>query len=122
MTSGRQFCEIDANGCATSGIGGRLRQNTYGNNERCTIRVQSAGTLSALVFDVAPPYWNDLRTGYNDYVDVDGTKYFGRDGPNGHAVAAGSTITWFSDDDTKPNLDGPSAGNPTVKCSFVSLC
>ena len=99
-----------------------MRQNTYGNNERCTIRVQSAGTLSALVFDVAPPYWNDLRTGYNDYVDVDGTKYFGRDGPNGHAVAAGSTITWFSDDDTKPNLDGPSAGNPTVKCSFVSLC
>ena len=82
VTAGSSFCQIDANGCATDGVG------AHGNNEACTIRVGAAGTLTATQFDT--------ETGY-DYVTIGGIRYEGSTGPTGVAVAAGSTFTWRSD-------------------------
>ena len=88
VTSGSSFCQIDDNGCATDGAGG------HGNNEACTIRVDGAGTLTAYQFDTEPRFDNVT---YYDYVTIGGTRYDGSTGPNGVAVAAGSTFAWQSD-------------------------
>ena len=82
VISGSRFCQIDANGCATDGAG------DHGNNEACTIRVNVAGTLTAHQFDT--------ESGY-DHVTIGGRSYAGSTGPNGVAVAAGSTFTGRSD-------------------------
>ena len=82
MTSGSSFCQIDALGCATDGAGG------HGNNEACTIRVDAAGTLTATQFHTESCC---------DYVNISGILYRGSTGPNGVAVAAGSTFAWGSD-------------------------
>ena len=82
VTSGANFCQIDANGCATDGEG------AHGNGEACTISVTAAGFVTATQFDT--------ESGY-DYVAIGGTRYQGRAGPNGVAVAAGSFFTWRSD-------------------------
>lgn len=81
VASGSDDCEIDANGCATDGPG------NYGNGERCTIRVNAAGTLTATEFETS---------NRNDYVTIGRTSYFGSTGPSNVAVAAGLTFTWRS--------------------------
>ena len=82
MVSGPQYCQIDANGCATDGAG------VHGNNEACTIRVAAAGTLTASEFDT--------ESGY-DWVTIGTARYQGRTGPSGVAVAVGSTFAWRTD-------------------------
>ena len=82
VTVGANFCQIDANGCATDGEG------AHGNGEACTVRVAAAGFVTATQFDT--------ESGY-DWVNISGTRYQGRTGPNGVAVAAGSVFTWRSD-------------------------
>jgi len=82
VASGDNFCQIDANGCATDGVG------KHGNGEDCTIRVTEAGTLTATQFDTESCC---------DHVTIGGTPYRGSTGPNGVAVAAGSNFTWHSD-------------------------
>ena len=82
VTVGANFCQIDANGCATDGEG------AHGNGEACTVRVAAAGFVTATQFDT--------ESGY-DWVNVSGTRYQGRTGPNGVAVAAGSLFTGRSD-------------------------
>ena len=82
VASGDNFCQIDANGCATDGVG------KHGNGEDCTIRVTEAGTLTATQFDTESCC---------DHVNISGTLYRGSTGPDGVAVAAGSTFTWLSD-------------------------
>ena len=81
VTSGSSFCQIDAN-CATDGAG------AHGNNEACTIRVGAAGTLTATEFHTESCC---------DYVNISDILYRGNTGPNGVAVAAGSTFAWGSD-------------------------
>ena len=80
VQSGASYCQIDADGCAVD-LG-------YGNNERCTIRVSTAGTLTATRF-------NTERG--NDGVTIGGHSYSGSTGPSNVAVTAGSTFTWSSD-------------------------
>ena len=81
-------CQIDSRGCATDGPG------NYGNNQRCTIRVPSGGTLTATQFDVERD---------DDYVTIGSTNYTATAGPDGVAVAAGSTFTWVSDRGRRSN-------------------
>ena len=61
----------------------------YGNNENCTITVNTATTLSVTTFDT--------ESGY-DHLTVNGVFYSGTSGPDGVQVAAGATITFTSDD------------------------
>lgn len=75
-------CQIDSRGCATDGPG------EHGDNEDCTIRVPSSGRLTATQFDTERNF---------DYVTIGGARYEGTAGPDGVAVAAGSTFTWRSD-------------------------
>ena len=82
VTAGGNFCQIDANGCATDGAG------EHGDNEACTIQVNQAGYLTATEFDT--------ESGY-DYVTIGGARYEGYVGPDGVAVSAGSTFQWQSD-------------------------
>ena len=82
VTDGSSFCQIDTNGCATDGSG------EHGNNERCTIRVNTAGRLAATQFDTEARY---------DYITIGETRYEGRTGPTGVVVSAGSTFVWQSD-------------------------
>ena len=86
VQSGASACQIDANGCATTGTG----QLGNGNNEQCTIRVNVAGYLTATKFDI--------DTGYEVGVTISGSKtpYQGRNGPRNVAVAAGATFHWNS--------------------------
>ena len=82
VQSGASYCQIDADGCAVD-LG-------YGNNERCTIRVSTAGNLTAIRFHTERSY---------DVVTIGGHSYSGSTGPSNVAiaVAAGSTFTWSSD-------------------------
>ena len=82
VTSGSSFCQTDASGCATDGVG------SHGDNEACTIRVNSAGMLTATHFDT--------ESGY-DYVTIGGDRYEGSTGPSNVDVAAGSTFSWRAD-------------------------
>ena len=82
MILGSGYCEIDSNGCATDGTG------PHGNNEVCSIRVDVAGTLFSTSFDTESDW---------DYITIGATRYEGSTGPNGVAVAAGSTFSWRSD-------------------------
>ena len=82
VTNGANFCQIDANGCATDGAG------EHGNGEACTIRVTAAGFLTATAFDT--------ESGF-DYVTIAGTRYHASNGPNDVEVSANSTFTWRSD-------------------------
>jgi len=82
VASGASFCQIDANGCATDGAG------EHGDDEACSIRASAAGTLTATQFDTESCC---------DRVNISGTLYRGSTGPDGVAVAAGSTFTWLSD-------------------------
>ena len=80
VQSGAGDCQIDAAGCAVD-LG-------YGNNERCTIRVSTAGTLTATRFNTESSF---------DVVTIGGHSYSGSTGPSNVAVTAGSTFTWSSD-------------------------
>ena len=92
VTSGSQFCQIDANGCATDGAG------EHGNDEACTVQVNAVGTLTAIGFDVEPHSASEGQGCEWDYVDIGGTRYCNTIGRPYHvAVAAGSTFTWRSD-------------------------
>jgi len=82
VTSGASYCEIDTDGCVTDGAG------DHGNGEACTVRVNTAGTLTATHFDTERRY---------DYVTIGGTRYEGSTGPSNVAVAAGSTFSWRAD-------------------------
>ena len=82
VTSGSSYCSIDANGCSTDGSG------NHGNNERCTIAVNAAGTLTATSFST--------ESGY-DYVTIGGQRFSGSTGPRGVSVAAGSSFSWHTD-------------------------
>jgi hypothetical protein len=64
----------------------------YNNNERCTITVSGAATLTATAFHT--------ESGY-DYVKVlpSSTRHSGSSfPPNGIAVTSSSSITWYTDD------------------------
>ena len=64
MTSGTQYCSLDADGCVTDGPG------AYGYRDRCTIRVLTDGWLQATEFDVQKRYaWERGR----DYVTITGS-------------------------------------------------
>ena len=89
VTSGEGFCQIDANGCVTDGAG------VYGDGEACTIAVLEDGLLTATEWAVEIP--NPSHGCISDYVTIGSTRYCGSLGPNGVAVAAGSTFSWRSD-------------------------
>ena len=82
VISGWSYCQIDAAGCATDGVG------EHGNDEACTVQVNIDGYLTATEFDTEPGY---------DYVTIGVARYQGNGGPSGVAVTAGSTFTWQSD-------------------------
>ena len=82
VTTGSQYCTIDAAGCVTDGFG------AHGNNEACTVQVNQAGVLTATEFDTESCC---------DHVTIAGERYVGAVGPSNVAVAAGSTFTWSSD-------------------------
>lgn len=77
-------CTVSPDGrCFTDGAG------NHGNNERCTIRVAQAATLSVPQFQTESFY---------DTLTVGGIAYSGSgNGLGGTSVAAGSIITWSSD-------------------------
>ena len=111
VTSGGSFCQIDDIGCATDGAG------EHGNNEACTIRANTAGTLTATQFDT--------EVGW-DYVTIAGTRYQGSTGPNGVPVAAGSNFTWHSDQSVTNAgwticLSKMRSCDPTADCPQTSL-
>ena len=64
-------------------------QSTYGNLQQCFITAHEAVTLSVVAFSTESRY---------DELIVNGVQYSGTTGPEGVQVAAGSTITWTSDD------------------------
>ena len=87
-------CTIDENGCVTDGFG------DHDDDERCSIRVEAAGTLIATEFETERNY---------DYITIGSCRYEG-DGEAserssaecgdltvGVNVEAGSTFTWRSD-------------------------
>ena len=82
VSSGMNYCQIDPNGCATDGSG------NHGNDERCSILVNAAGTLTATSFDTEAGY---------DHVTLGGTEYSGATGPNRVSVAQNTVFTWVSD-------------------------
>ena len=65
--------------------------SSYDDNQQCTITVAAHEevTLSVTAFDT--------EVGW-DKLTVNGVQYSGSTGPEGVQVAAGSTITWTSDD------------------------
>jgi hypothetical protein len=84
VTAGASACQIDSNGCATDGSG------DYGNNERCTITVTTAGAVTATQYTVQTYY------GYKyDYLTIAGTQYR-YSAPTNVAVSVGDTISWYS--------------------------
>ena len=86
VTVGSQYCTVDSNGCATDGEG------DHGDDERCTIEVNQAGTLTATEFDVE----SHSACSY-DAIYIGSSSYCGGAGPSTVVVAAGSTFTWLSD-------------------------
>ena len=78
------YCEIDHNGCVTDGAG------AHGNNEACTIRVNSAGLLTATHVDTEAGY---------DYVTIGG---------------ATDTKASLARGTSPVPPDRPSAGRPTT--------
>ena len=76
MAWGSQFCQIDDDGCATDGV------DNHGGGENCVIRVNTAGPLTAVQFDVEPSNADSECSGCNcDYVQIGGTQYCGTNGP-----------------------------------------
>ena len=63
--------------------------SNYNNNQQCAITAREQVTLSVTAFDT--------EVGW-DKLTVNGVQYSGSTGPEGVQVAAGSTITWTSDD------------------------
>merc|ERR1711990_266460 len=84
LSVSRGRCTTDAAGCVSSPNYPR----NYGNNQRCTINVRAAGTLSATHFNTESCC---------DKLRVNGRNYAGRNGPSNVAVRAGSQISWRSD-------------------------
>jgi hypothetical protein len=76
-------CELSHNGtCVTDGPG------NYGNFERCSMRAETAVSVSASAFDVESRW---------DYITIGSTRYSGASGPSGVVMATGETFTWYSD-------------------------
>eukprot|EP01047_Picozoa_sp_COSAG01_P040574 COSAG01_NODE_3427_length_6093_cov_9.704943_4_plen_339_part_00 len=83
VTSGAQFCQLNAQGCVTDGAG------SYGHNEHCTIQVANATTVTAT--------WYAVESNY-DYLTVNGQDYHtSGSGPSNVLVPANGVITWQSD-------------------------
>jgi hypothetical protein len=82
VTSGSRYCQIDANGCVTEGVG------IYGNGENCNIRSVVAGFLTATEFDTEACC---------DKVTIGANEYSGTEGPRDIPIEAGSTFTWRTD-------------------------
>ena len=82
VTSGSAYCSIDNSGCVTDGVG------NHGNNERCTITATQAITVSATYF---------MTESYYDRISIGSSRWSGTTGPLNVAMAAGSTMTWYSD-------------------------
>jgi len=85
-SGGGSYCQIDANGCATDGVG------DYGNSEDCTIIAGVAGFLTATEFNTEKNF---------DEVTIGANQYSGSEGFSNIFVEAGSTFTWHSDSSVK---------------------
>ena len=107
VMSGSAYCSIDANGCATDGLG------NHGHDEACAIQVQSAGALTAIHFDTEARY---------DLVTIGTVPYSGRAGPQNVPVAAGTTFTWRSDGSVNNSGWTICFGFSTASVSSDSLC
>ena len=87
VTSGTQYCHTSIDGmCVTDDPVSTT--GSYGNNERCTIRMDAAATLTATEFNT--------ESGF-DFFYVRSARYDGTRGPIGVAVAAGDTLAWYTD-------------------------
>ena len=112
VTEGSSYCEIDSNGCATDG------ELNYGNHEHCTIRVNTAGALTATHFSLSTTSVDRITIfPYGGARAYDG---FGR-GPDSVAMTAGEYFSWRSDS------WGTSSGwticlTPTVHVSDYAAC
>ena len=108
VTTGSSYCQVSGN-CVSDGAG------SHGNNEACTIQVQTTGTISSPEFNT--------ESGY-DYITIGGRRYSGDRGPNDVAVFAGSTFTWRSDSSvTRPGWRlCLAAGANTGGCGEHSSC
>ena len=81
VTAGTDFCHVVGD-CVWDGA------DNYGNNEDCTIQVQTTGTISSTDFDTEAGY---------DYITIGDRRYTGNSGPDDVAVFQGSTFSWQSD-------------------------
>ena len=78
---GSQWCSITSNGeCVTDGTG------NYGNNERCTIRAEQSLYATATYLTRVAATTFRLPAGGGEVT-----------GPVGIAMAAGATMTWYTD-------------------------
>ena len=82
VTSGDTYCSIDSSGCVTDGRG------IYDNDEACTVKANQDITVSATFFELEQG-WDTITIGTNEYS--------GDTGPSNVAMAAGSTMTWYTD-------------------------
>jgi hypothetical protein len=87
IVSGGQHCHTTIDGlCVTDDPQGST--GNYGNNERCSILMNAAATLTATDFNT--------ESGF-DFLYVRTARYSGTRGPTGVAVAPGDTLAWTSD-------------------------
>ena len=82
VASGSSYCQIDANGCVTEGVG------VYSNGENCIISSVVAGFLTAMEFNTEASY---------DFITIGANAYSGTEGPRDIPIEAGSTFTWRTD-------------------------
>ena len=84
VTSGP--CEVSGSCVLTGGLSSGSTR--YGNNERCTIQVNYALTVSSSYFSTESCC---------DYLTIAGTRYSGTRGPSSVSLSASQTFSWYSD-------------------------
>ena len=90
VIDGPEHCQVTpAGNCVTDGAG------NHDNNERCTVQVLAAGTLSSTSFEV-----EGFENCSHDRITINSTRYCGSTGPSNVPVESGSHFSWYSDHET----------------------
>ena len=90
IVSGSAYCQVETNGqCVTDGAG------NHGANEACTMRATQDmyATAPAETFAVQT---GSSYSGCRDYIEIEGTRYCGADGPANVFMRVGAIMTWFT--------------------------
>ena len=83
VMQGSAYCQLTNGGtCVTDGVG------AHGNNERCYVRALTSLYATATDFQTER---------YYDMITIGGSTFMGTAGPANVQMAAGATISWYSD-------------------------